>query len=74
MMIGAGGAVEAAHRRGAVVLTPAAMGVGLLEFHQIDRMVQSGREAGRALLAEGLLDLGARDERDVQAYVEPVPV
>ena len=55
MMIGAGGAVDAAHRRGAVVVTPATMGVGLLEFHQIDRMVQSGREAARAMLADGFL-------------------
>ena len=71
-------------RRGAsttvpFVVTPATMGVGLLEFHQIDRMVLAGREAARALLAEGSLDLGARDEPDVEAYVgldvvdEPVP-
>ena len=79
MMIGAGGAVDAAHRRGAVVVTPATLGVGLLEFHQIDRMVLAGREAARALLAEGSLDLGARDEPDVEPYVgpdvvdEPVP-
>jgi hypothetical protein len=26
--------------------------VGLLEFHQLDRMVESGRQAGRALLEE----------------------
>jgi NTE family protein len=73
MMIGAGGAVDAAHRQGAVVLTPATMGVGLLEFHQIDRMVQSGREAGRALLAEGSLDLGAKlaTEPEPEADVEP---
>ncbi len=77
MMIGAGGAVDAAHRQGAVVLTPAAMGVGLLEFHQIDRMVQSGREAGRALLAEGSLDLGAKllpeSEPAARPDLEPVP-
>ena len=71
MMIGAGGAVEAAHRQGAVVLTPAAMGVGLLEFHQIDRMVQSGREAGRALLAEGSLDLGAKLVPEPESEPEP---
>jgi hypothetical protein len=35
-----------------VVVTPAAMGVGLLEFHQLDRMVESGRAAGRALLEQ----------------------
>jgi predicted acylesterase/phospholipase RssA len=55
MMIGAGGAVDGAHRQGAVVLTPTAMGVGLLEFHQFDRMVQAGREAARVLLADGFL-------------------
>jgi predicted acylesterase/phospholipase RssA len=71
MMIGAGGAVDAAHRRGAVVVTPATLGVGLLEFHQIDRMVLAGREAARALLAEGSLDLGARDEPDVEACTVP---
>ena len=47
------------------MVTPAAMGVGLLEFHQIDRMVLAGREAARALLAEGSLDLGARDSLGV---------
>jgi NTE family protein len=55
MMIGAGGAVERAHRAGAAVITPASMGVGLLEFHQFDRMVGAGREAARALLADGFL-------------------
>jgi len=74
MMIGAGGAVDAAHRRGAVVITPATLGVGLLEFHQIDRMVLAGREAARALLAEGSLDLGARAEPVVGEYVEPEAV
>jgi predicted acylesterase/phospholipase RssA len=66
MMIGAGGAVDAAHRRGALVLTPTAMGVGLLEFHQFDRMVQAGREAARALLADGFLS-------DRMTASEPLP-
>ena len=39
--------------RGAAVLTPTPRGVGLLEFHQMDRMVQSGRQAARALLDQG---------------------
>lgn len=52
MMIGSGGAISAARAEGAWVLTPATMGVGLLEFHQLDRMVGSGRAAARALLAE----------------------
>lgn len=50
MMIGSGGAVAAARARGAWVVTPPTMGVGLLEFHQLDRMVQAGRVAAHALL------------------------
>ena len=53
MMIGSGGAVATAQERGAAVLTPTPRGVGLLEFHQMDRMVQSGRQAARALLDQG---------------------
>ena len=34
------------------------MGVGLLEFHQLDRMIQSGRAAARALLEQASGDLG----------------
>jgi EmrB/QacA subfamily drug resistance transporter len=70
MMIGAGGAVTAARHQGATVLTPATMGVGLLEFHQLDRMVQAGREAGRALLAEGGLDLGVRAEAEPEGEAD----
>ena len=50
MMIGSGGAVAAARARGAMVVTPPTLGVGLLEFHQFDRMVLAGRQAARALL------------------------
>lgn len=60
MMIGSGGAVAAARRRGAWVLSPSSMGVGLLEFHQFDRMVQAGRAAARLLLEETGGDLAAR--------------
>jgi NTE family protein len=56
MMIGSGGAVEAAVAQGAAVVTPAARGVGLLEFHQFDRMVTAGRVAARAFLDQGGLD------------------
>jgi EmrB/QacA subfamily drug resistance transporter len=56
MMIGSGGAVEAAVAHGAAVVTPAARGVGLLEFHQFDRMVTAGRTAGRAFLDQGGVD------------------
>ena len=61
MMIGSGGAVAAARAEGAWVVTPATLGVGLLEFHQFDRMVRAGRAAARALLDEtdGALDLAA---------------
>jgi predicted acylesterase/phospholipase RssA len=59
MMIGSGGAVDAARARGAWVVSPSAMGVGLLEFHQFDRMVQAGREAARVLLEQAGGDLGS---------------
>jgi EmrB/QacA subfamily drug resistance transporter len=52
LFIGSGGAVATARQAGAIVVTPSSMGVGLLEFHQLDRMVESGRQAGRALLEE----------------------
>ena len=54
MMIGSGGAGDAARARGAWLVGPAARGVGLLEFHQSDRMIQSGRAAARALLEQAL--------------------
>ena len=44
--------------RGAWVVSPAWMGVGLLEFHQLHRMVQAGRAAARALLEQAGRDLG----------------
>ena len=68
MMIGSGGAGAAARARGAWVVGPSTMGVGLLEFHQLDRMVQSGRAAARALLEQAAGDLSAspatQDEPD----------
>jgi len=65
MMIGSGGAADAARARGAWVVGPSSMGVGLLEFHQLDRMVQSGRAAARALLDQASGDLRpAADESD----------
>ncbi len=59
MMIGSGGAVAAARAQGAWVVTPPTLGVGLLEFHQLDRMVLAGRAAARALLEETAGELGA---------------
>ena len=53
MMIGAGGAVVAARAEGAWVVTPPTLGVGLLEFHQMDRMVQAGRAAARRAAGAG---------------------
>lgn len=60
MMIGSGGAVAAAQAEGAWVVTPPTLGVGLLEFHQMDRMVAAGRAAARALLEEAGGDLFGR--------------
>lgn len=51
IMIG-GGDTRSAEHSGAYVITPSSMGVGLLEFHQIDQMVASGRAAARHLLEE----------------------
>ncbi len=65
MMIGSGGAVSAARARGAWVVTPPTLGVGLLEFHQLDRMIEAGRAAGRALLEEAGDDLTVRPAEDV---------
>jgi hypothetical protein len=50
MMIGSAGAVATARGHGAAVVTPPTLGVGLLEFHQLDRMVLAGRRAARELL------------------------
>jgi len=74
MMIGAGGAVQAAHERGAVVVTPAANGVGLLEFHQFDVMVRAGREAARALLESGLLTGTSTTPGEMSPEPSPPPV
>ena len=52
-MIGSGGAVDAARAEGAAVITPPPLGVGLLEFHQLDLMVEAGQIAGRAFLDQG---------------------
>jgi predicted acylesterase/phospholipase RssA len=44
------GGGEPARAQASVVITPDAAGVGLLEFHQIDRMREQGRLATRAAL------------------------
>ena len=56
-MIGSGGAITAAREQGAWVVTPPTRGVGLLEFHQLDRMIEAGRSAARALLEQAGGDL-----------------
>ncbi|MDL9981037.1 MFS transporter [Microbacterium sp. ASV49] len=60
LMIGGGGAAEA-QKLGAWVVTPRSMGVGLLEFHQYDTLVESGRAAARALLEQTGGELFAAD-------------
>ena len=67
MMIGSGGAVAAARRHGAAVVTPSTRGAGLLEFHQFDRLVAAGRDAARALLEQCDGDLVGRLTRPVAA-------
>jgi predicted acylesterase/phospholipase RssA len=52
VFIGSGRAVQEAHDAGAIIVSPSSVGVGLLEFHQLDRMVESGRQAGRALVEQ----------------------
>lgn len=48
--IGGQGTAQRAREHGAFVITPPSLGVGMLEFHQLDRMVEAGRLAARALL------------------------
>jgi hypothetical protein len=73
MMIGSGGAVAAATSRGAWVVSPSSMGVGLLEFHQMDRMVESGRAAVRALLERADGDLRSSPTEDRLPDLSPAP-
>jgi predicted acylesterase/phospholipase RssA len=72
MMIGSSGAVAAARARGAFVVTPSPRGVGLLEFHQMDRMVEAGRAAVRALLEQTGGDLVSASEQ-LPADAVPAP-
>jgi len=50
MTIGGTGTAQRARDEGAFVITPPSLGVGMMEFHQLDRMVEAGRMAARALL------------------------
>jgi hypothetical protein len=47
--------------------------VGLLEFHQLDRMVAAGRAAAQALLEQAGDDLGSPDVVPVDRVAEPEP-
>jgi predicted acylesterase/phospholipase RssA len=50
MLMGSATAIAAARDQATVIVTPDTRGIGLFEFHQIDRAVQAGRAAGRAAL------------------------
>ncbi|HYN57121.1 MAG TPA: DHA2 family efflux MFS transporter permease subunit [Motilibacterales bacterium] len=52
MMIGSGGAVQGALAHGATVITPPPLGVGTLEWHQLDLVVEAGRMAARRMLEQ----------------------
>jgi NTE family protein len=52
MMIGSGGAVQSARASGATVITPPPLGVGTLEWHQFDLVLEAGRMAARELLEQ----------------------
>ena len=51
MTTGSARATRQAQESATVLITPASRNVGLLEFHQIDRMVEAGRQAARSALA-----------------------
>jgi NTE family protein len=52
MMMASGTAADQAMASADLVIRPSGRGVGLLEWHQIDRMRESGREAAMAALPE----------------------
>lgn len=52
ILLGARDTVESARRHASVVITPDYEGVGMLEFHMLDRMREAGRRAARAALEE----------------------
>lgn len=73
MLINSAGAVETARANGAWVISCSGMGVGLLEFHQMDVMVQAGRAAARALLERCGGDLGDLGEPVAQLELRDPP-
>ena len=50
LMLGSVDTAEAARTHAQLVITPPNDGVGMLEFHQLDRMRVAGRRAARAAL------------------------
>jgi NTE family protein len=65
MTLGGKGTAQHARDQGAFVITPPSLGVGMLEFHQLDRMVEAGRMAARALLEATGGDLNSTREGPV---------
>jgi predicted acylesterase/phospholipase RssA len=53
MLFGSSDTSEAARRHADLIIKPRNDGVGLLEFHQLDRARDSGRAAAREALANG---------------------
>ena len=70
MMIGGDGTAARAREQGAFVITPPSLGVGMLEFHQLDRMVEAGRMAARALLDATGGDLHAPQSQAAVASID----
>ena len=52
LLLGSTDTGRAAHAHADLVITPENKGVGMLEFHQLDRMRQAGREAAREALVK----------------------
>jgi predicted acylesterase/phospholipase RssA len=51
MLMGSAVAARDARARAAVTVTPDTRGIGLFEFHQMDRAIEAGRAAGAAAVA-----------------------
>jgi predicted acylesterase/phospholipase RssA len=56
MLMAGTSTLDEARRQAAVLVTPDTRGIGLLEFHQMDRAREAGQVAGRAA-AEALADV-----------------
>lgn len=58
LLLGSANTSVSARRHGDVIIKPRNEGVGLLEFHQLDAAVESGRAAARAILEDPPAALG----------------